>query len=115
MTTKAKPYLLYAVDDDPTVSVVLKAFLSDYAQCHFFADVERLIDKIHHIKPDVILADVNMPKMSGLALKERFQDIPVVLLTGDRAIVAQYDLAIPKPFKKEALLRILDKAVGEKV
>lgn len=50
-----------------------------------FANCENLINKIHALKPDVILMDIDMPKMNGIeAVKicfETFPEIPVLMLT----------------------------------
>ncbi|HXV17907.1 MAG TPA: response regulator [Gemmatimonadaceae bacterium] len=85
------------VDDDPNLRLLVKAAL---ARSSFLMDeaedgVEALKRLDSHI-PDLLLLDVNMPKMDGIAVLRKLRsetptrDIPVILLTaqGDEKSVA---------------------------
>jgi DNA-binding NtrC family response regulator len=73
---------------------------------------------------DVILSDIKMPEMDGLALTEElrknYPDVPVVLMTGypsvDSAVAALrsrvYDYVI-KPFNIHQLYRTIESAILE--
>jgi DNA-binding NtrC family response regulator len=68
-------------------------------------------------RPDVVLSDVNMPKMDGLTLAReliaRAPDVPVVLMSAHPALAAQareaYDF-FAKPLDFDALERIIERA-----
>lgn len=81
-----KRILLY--EDSITWSSVLKAALENENYDVFLYDnPSAVLDNIRKHKPDIILMDVNMPKMSGLEatkiVKSRFQykNLPVIILT----------------------------------
>jgi two-component system, NarL family, response regulator YdfI len=79
----------------------------------------RLLD---NLKPDVILMDLNMPRMSGLetiqAIKEKHGDIPVIILTTyneDELMMRGLELGakgyLLKDAGREPLFRTLDSAL----
>lgn len=72
--------------------------------------------------PDLILLDINLPKISGIDLltkikaDERLKEIPVVILTGsneDQDIQKSYDLGassyLVKPIFSDALILVIEK------
>lgn len=75
-------------------------------------------------KPDLIILDLEMPKMSGMdvlaALTEKGSDIPVIVITfhGSETIAAEaFRLGvknyITKPFKMEDILEAIEQALNE--
>ncbi|MFC2091548.1 PleD family two-component system response regulator [Elusimicrobiota bacterium] len=81
------------------------------------SDGYEVIDKLASEKPDLILLDINMPKMTGLeilsSIKENpvTRDIPVIMVTAEsegtvfeQAVERQADGYIVKPFKIDYLL-----------
>jgi GAF domain-containing protein/FixJ family two-component response regulator len=75
-------------------------------------------------KPDLIILDLEMPKMSGMevleALKRRGVDVPVIIITfhGSETIAAQsfrmgVKNYITKPFKMEEILEAVEQALRE--
>ena len=73
------------VDDSPTVTEVLKYLLeseSDIELIGTAADPFEAIDIMQDIKPDVIILDIEMPKMDGLTFLQKIMSenpIPVVI------------------------------------
>lgn len=82
-----KPVIL-CVDDEPTNLKFLMEILKGEYQVYLAPSGERALVFLKSRRPDVILLDVEMPKMSGYdvirTIKEEpeWEDIPVIFLTG---------------------------------
>src|SRR3990172_2055249 len=103
------------VDDDDSVREALTEILSRRGWLvEDFSNAESAITALKRENYGVILADVNMPGLSGMDFlhlaRESAPDVPVVMITGYPSI----DLAVesikfgavdflPKPFKAEGL------------
>ena len=66
--------------------------------------------------PDLVIADVMMPRLDGLALysriRERSRDLPVILMSAavtPRSVDATF---VPKPFDIETLLDVVEEKLG---
>ena len=80
------------------------------------------LNLVEPLRPDVVLLDVKMPDLAGLAAAERIgaaKIAPVVLLTAyqdreyvERARAAGTHMFLVKPFKEEELLAALEMAVA---
>jgi two-component system, OmpR family, alkaline phosphatase synthesis response regulator PhoP len=114
------PRVLIA-DDNPQGVELLEAYLAgtDY-EIETAADGEETLNKVHAWKPDLILLDIMMPKISGFEVCKRLRgdpatrDIAVLMITAldqpsdiDRAVEAGTDDFLTKPINKnELLLRV---------
>jgi CheY-like chemotaxis protein len=80
--------LLLADDSIAIQKVVDLTFTDEGMEVTTVGSGEDALDKLNHLMPDVVLADVFMPGIDGYELckyikqNERFRDIPVVLLIG---------------------------------
>jgi CheY-like chemotaxis protein len=76
-------------------------------------------------RPDLILLDIEMPRMNGLETlkhlksKNKTREIPVIMLTGvdtedaiSHAMEHQADQYLQKPFKPSTLLAAIDRALS---
>lgn len=79
---------IFIVDDQQVVRAKLEDILSirdDIAIVGMFDNAERAIAKIELLKPDVILMDIEMPKMDGIQLtqilSQRFPQSKVLILS----------------------------------
>jgi DNA-binding NarL/FixJ family response regulator len=88
MTTDTVPIPVLIVDDHPVVRHGLRAILQTDPTLQVVGEAEDGLDaleKVGELHPRVILMDVHMPKMDGLAatrkIKERFPKVAVVILT----------------------------------
>jgi two-component system, OmpR family, response regulator MprA len=104
------------VDDDPAVRESLRRSLAfNGYQVELADDGEHALRKVAATHPDVVVLDVMMPRMDGLAacraLRAAGDDVPVLMLTArdevsDRVagLDAGADDYLPKPFALEELL-----------
>ncbi|TWU49209.1 HD domain-containing phosphohydrolase [Rubripirellula reticaptiva] len=77
------------VDDESTNIEILRAYLEEDGFSNFITttDSTLAIDKIRDQRPDIVLLDINMPKVSGLQILETMKSdtelklIPTVVLT----------------------------------
>ncbi len=113
---KSKLPLMLIVDDNEDFRKFIASLFSDHYRILLAADGEQALKLTLDKMPDLIIADVMMPKMDGYQLcREVKQDIrvshiPIILLTakaGDenkfRGIEAGADDYIAKPFNMEML------------
>jgi len=76
------------VEDHLLFRVGLKSLFADYPNLEVIAEAgngEEAIKLTDELKPDVILMDIGLPKMSGIEatrkIKEKYPDIKVIMLT----------------------------------
>jgi type IV pilus assembly protein PilB len=109
--------LVLVVDDAKEILQLVGLALEDDYDVHTAEDGLEGLNEVDRLRPDLIVLDVMMPRMSGYevchALNERpeTQDIPVLMLSarGEKAHVkkgfyAGADDYLPKPFDPEELL-----------
>jgi CheY-like chemotaxis protein len=97
---RTKKLILIAEDDADDRLMINEAFMENNmpAGIVFFENGAELLEYLYsvgedfnHILPDLILLDLNMPKMDGktvlcrLKEHERYKDIPIVILTTSRS------------------------------
>ncbi len=82
----AKPKLL-CVDDSATQRRIYMQYLDRLYNVDTAADGQEALDKAHKTRPDLILLDIDMPKINGLLFlrmfrdRLRFRDIPVMMIS----------------------------------
>ncbi|MFC1603004.1 nitrogen regulation protein NR(I) [Pseudomonadota bacterium] len=103
-------FKVWVIDDDQSIRWVLeKALQRAKMDVRGFADASEALDALGQDRPDVIVSDIRMPGMDGLAFLERIQechkDLPVIIMTAhsdlDSAVSAFHGGAfeyLPKPF-----------------
>jgi len=115
------------VDDDDTILLIFRTHLSKAGHLVETAvDGVDALEKTSSFKPDLILLDINMPRMSGFEvvknLKENAEtkDIPIFIMTSlkqDANIKRAYELGIneyiTKPINIEHLKLRIDKFLGK--
>jgi two-component system nitrogen regulation response regulator GlnG len=113
---------VWVVDDDQSVRWVLeKALRQADMDSRSFERAEHLLEAIEQDAPDVLITDVRMPGMSGIALLERLHDarpeLPVIVITAhsdlDNAVAAYKGGAfeyLPKPFDIDEAIDLVHKA-----
>ena len=116
---------VWVVDDDESVRWVLeKALRQADMQPRSFERGEHFLDAIEKETPDVLITDVRMPGMDGLALLERLSricpDLPVIVVTAhsdlENAVAAYQGGAfeyLPKPFDIDEAIELVRKAARQ--
>jgi two-component system nitrogen regulation response regulator GlnG len=117
---------VWVVDDDQSVRWVLeKALRQAGLGSRSFERAEHLLEAIEHGQPDVLITDVRMPGMSGIALLDRLRDrcpdLPIIVITAhsdlENAVAAYKGGAfeyLPKPFDIDEAIDLVRKAARTK-
>lgn len=123
--TNRRPRIL-VVDDDRPLCEVLFAWLSKSYDVEFAHDGEEALRRVRDRRPDLVLLDVMMPRLSGFSVAwvfrndERYRGIPVVFMTAHadhmaeaRRKLAQADDHVLKPFSMKRLAEVLRRHLPE--
>jgi len=113
---------IVAVDDNPENLGVLKNTLKEKYTVFPVPSAAEMFDLLGHVKPNLILLDVEMPEMNGheaaqkLKADGNLKDIPFIFLTSrddEESIKKGFDLGavdyIPKPIVAPVLLERIEK------
>ena len=122
MTDKVNNTLL-VVDDDMYVLESISTLLNECGyKVHTSQNGNDAIALMKQTAPDVVLTDINMPKMTGIELLQKIhaydQQIPVILMTAfaeldiavDAIKLGAFDF-ITKPYNPDYLVHSVEKAV----
>ena len=113
---------VWVVDDDQSLRWVLEKALRQAGMLpRSFERAEHLLEAIEHATPDVLITDIRMPGMSGLALLERLSharpQLPIIVITAhsdlENAVAAYQGGAfeyLPKPFDIDEAVELVRKA-----
>jgi DNA-binding response OmpR family regulator len=116
--TKSRTAKILVVEDDPAISALLKKALENNAYRVVTAgDGEEALIICVEERPDIVLLDVNLPKLDGFSVAKRLKgvdslkNIPIIFLTAkDRptdmiqGIQAGAKHYLTKPFNMDELL-----------
>ncbi len=116
--------ILFVDDEDDIREVVQIRLESNGYQVVTAASGEEALKKVESEHPDLVILDVMMPGMDGLAVLKRLrkerqtENLPVILLTakrqktiGDLFEFENIQGFIEKPFESTVLLDLIDKAI----
>ena len=116
------------IDDDRVIQDSLQELFTDAGYVvDLAADGVSGFDLIHREKPDIIVADILLPRMHGIALCEKIRgndelrNIPIILMTGvykdvNLRMYVHKGLAddfIEKPFRETELLGKIEHFLGQ--
>lgn len=116
---------IWVVDDDKSIRWVLeKALTREGLQVVTFDEPRKLLQRFNREIPDVIISDIRMPNMDGIALineiKRLAPDLPVIIMTAysdlDRAVSAFQSGAFEffsKPFDVDEVVNLVKRAIKE--
>lgn len=117
---------ILAVDDSPTMRGLIGAALTPNGfDVHFAEDGIDGLEKLQEAEPDLVITDINMPRMDGFGVIEgvrddpKFSSLPVLVLTTEsgedlksRARRAGATGWIVKPFDDERLVSVIHRVLG---
>jgi two-component system, OmpR family, phosphate regulon response regulator OmpR len=111
-----RPCHLFVVEDDASLREMLSGYLERHGMAvTALASAEALMQRLEQRRPDLIILDVGLPKMSGLEacrhLRAHGERVPIILLTArseevDRVLGLEMgaDDYLSKPFSARELL-----------
>ena len=121
------PLRVVIVDDEAPARMALRALLADDAEATVIAECENgfeAVKTITDLRPDVVLLDVQMPKLDGFDVLELVgPEVPVVFVTAhDEFALKAFEVHavdyLLKPVSTErlatALGRVRERASGER-
>jgi two-component system chemotaxis response regulator CheY len=119
------PFQVLLIDDSRTMRQVLKVYLMGGKYEFIEADsATRALDLLRVMRIDLVIADVNMPRVDGIAFVEAVRaselpqvaEVPIILVTGDkskemhaRILDAKANDSLTKPIDADRLLQIVER------
>lgn len=120
MTTK-----VLAIDDSRTIRDLLRVTLEAAGfEYHSADDGRQGVDRFSEVDPDVVITDINMPRLDGYGVIEELRSdkktrVPIIVLTTEssaeqkaRARAAGATGWIVKPFDDLSLISVLRRLTG---
>ena len=116
--TRADHIRVVIVDDEALARGILREWLEQHSEIDIVAECANGFEAVKaatELKPDLLMLDVQMPKLDGFDVLELVGDIPVIFITAyDRYAVRAFDVHavdyLLKPFSAERLAEALDRA-----
>jgi RNA polymerase sigma factor (sigma-70 family) len=116
--------LVFIVDDDPAVGVALQRLLDSVGlRSEAFVRADEFLSRMPSNVPSCLIADVRMPRMSGLELQKALHgelEMPVIILSAHldvrqavRAMRGGAVTVIAKPFNDQDLLDAVQTALDQ--
>ncbi|WP_304639206.1 Hpt domain-containing protein [Pseudomonas sp.] len=120
-----RPTLVMVVDDSITVRKVTSRLLERHGMEVITAkDGVEAIAKLQDVKPDVMLLDIEMPRMDGFEVAmlirhdQRLMDLPIIMITSrtgekhrERARAIGVNEYLGKPYQESQLLEVITRLV----
>lgn len=115
---------IWVVDDDSSIRWVLeRALNSAELNCTCFDSADAVLAALDNDRPDVLLSDIRMPGMDGLALLSQLKQshplLPIIIMTAhsdlDAAVNAYQSGAfdyLPKPFDIDETVALVERALN---
>lgn len=123
-----KKGLILVVDDEADiVSVLSKRLVESGYEVLTASDGQEALDRIDQKKPDLVVLDIMMPRLGGMALKqklnerEELSDIPIIFLTAKttpedkiQGLRLRVDDYITKPYEPGELLARIENTLSKR-
>ena len=117
---------ILVVDDEPEiVKLVAKLMEARGHRVSIARDGQECLDAVARERPDVLVVDLNLPKVDGFEVCKRLKgaeatkDLPIVMMTAafptiedaDRGITLGADEYVVKPFLREVLVHNVERLI----
>jgi two-component system cell cycle response regulator len=112
----ARPTRMLVVDDDPVTVQLLRHLIKHLGECQFALDGDTAVAKARELQPDLVLLDLGLPGMDGVAVCRALRadpataDTPIIVVSQETdpartrlAWEAGADDVLAKPFDPEVL------------
>ncbi len=123
---KKKPYKILIADDDPDVLVIIQRKLErEGYSCVTAFDGKEAYSKFESEKPDVIILDINMPRLNGFQVLEKirqkkesvYRPVIIVSASGELEIIKkgfslEADQYLTKPIVLNVLMRGIETMIS---
>lgn len=117
---KKTKYTLLFLEDEATIRRIAVSFLKPYfLEVYEARDGEEGLEIYNKVRPDIIISDIEMPKIDGLAfcqsIREKDKSTPIIITTAYttteyllEAVKLNLINYLPKPIEEEALFEALN-------
>lgn len=117
MPTIQPPLILVVDDEGPIVSLLTEVLEDEGYMVRFAIDGRAALDEIDRQTPDLVVADVMMPRLDGLSLASQLQrrmpPLPVILMSAAVTPRSQGISFIAKPFDIDYLLDMISRILHQ--
>ncbi len=123
-----RPVIMVVDDDEVSVDILARAIDTERYETIFASDSLAALNQLRHVRPGVILMDIRLPGLDGVAFTRNLKaaphlaGIPVIMFSGDarretllKSIEAGAADFIVKPVTREALNSKLAKLLSRSV
>lgn len=116
-TTRTRQQTILVVDDERFIVSLLTEILEEEGYLvRIASDGEAALRVIESVRPDLVVADIMMPRLDGLTLAATLRSwnhpIPVILMSAAVTPRSHGVAFIPKPFDIDDLLRAVEAILG---
>jgi len=119
MNETSRTIRLVVVDDEPPARDLIRQYLDgreDYEIAAFCRDGFEAVKAVDELRPEILLLDVQMPKLNGFEVLELLEKPPQVIFTTahDEFALRAFEVAavdyLLKPFEADRLFEALERA-----
>jgi two-component system LytT family response regulator len=119
MSQASRTIRLVVVDDEPPARDLIRQYLDgreEYEIAAFCRDGFEAVKAVDELRPEILLLDVQMPKLNGFEVLELLEEPPQVIFTTahDEFALRAFEVAavdyLLKPFEADRLLEALARA-----
>lgn len=125
-STVAQPPMVLVVDDSLTVrKITTRLLVREGFRVDSAKDGVDALERMHDLVPDVVLLDVEMPRMDGFELArvmrndDRLKSVPIIMITSrtadkhrNHALEIGVNVYLGKPYQEQQLLASINRQLG---
>jgi CheY-like chemotaxis protein len=112
-------------DDEPSLRELIRISLDGPYRFVEADDGEESLELARSVRPDVVILDMMMPRLSGLEVlsqlrrEEGLSETPIIVLTAqpatrEQALSAGADIVMVKPFEPEQIIAAVEEVLADR-